>query len=679
MLIIKQIPNRKHAVIILFLMISGILTAQNNEPDTIPVSNSRISDSSFIIIDSVNILLNNQSDSIIPITIDTSSNPVDSLSVTYFEGNIENMKLHKFSYIDTNTYHYQKFDPLNLNNGLYSTLSNIGLAANNFVYTPTLSTSYFTGSEVFNKYLYKNTEVKYYKLYVPYTELNYVMGSKKEQNFNVIFTRELFKRFTFGLDFALNNSPPNTSPYNRSAVNNQRYFFTAQYYTENKRYGVLANFLHNTIDVQENGGIIDDSSFIGNSNLDRRIIPINLELANNRIKEGGFFVEQYFNILAPESKNDSIKRKIKPGNISYSFRYQRNRKYYSDDNSDFSFYTNHSAPIDSASTFDSLTQLKIVNTFKWSNIGYHENPKEKIFYMFLGASHSYIEQLMPYDSVRLKYSQLSTFGGVAFNFGRSFHLNAAANYVFGDYNQDDYSINVTLKQYLGTEFRNIGYLNFGLDFVNKTPSWYFNNYQSNYYRWSNSFKKEKYLIISGSYNYKQMSAGAKFFTINNYTYFNDSIRPEQIEKAETMIQLFAEGTVPLNKFGINTRIVYQTTSQPNIIRFPSLSGTIDMYFRSPIFKKAAILQTGFQITYFSDFYANAYMPALREFYIQNEVKIGNYPYADFYLTLMVKRARLFFKMAHFNSYFGNYDYFLAPHYPARDARFYFGASWRFHD
>ncbi|NQU34487.1 MAG: hypothetical protein HQ521_14745 [Bacteroidetes bacterium] len=679
-------------VIVLLLLTQCVINAQII--DTIPSndtifsvsdtsvarSHNNIADTSFNIIDTISSIdssyYGNESSNIL---IDSILSPIDSLIVYYFEGTIENLKLNNFSHIDTNTYDFQRFDPLNVNNGLYSTLSNIGLAANNLVYTPTLSTGYYLGSSVFTNYIYHNDKVEYYKLFVPYTELNYVMGSKKEQNLNIVFTRKIFDGFTFGLDFTLNNSPPNRSPYLRSAVNDQRFYFTSQYYTKNKRYGVIANYLNNTIDVQENGGIEYDSIFTDNIEPDRRIIPINLADAQNKIKQSGFFIEQYFNILGPENKNDSVKRKIEPGNISYSFRYRRNRMFYSDNSTDSSFYFNNLPPLDSVSTFDSLTQVQIENTFRWSNIGYHENPKDKIFYMFLGASHNYITQQMPYDSVKTSYSQLTAFGGVAFNFGRSFHLSGNANYVFGDYNQDDYSVTVLLEQYLGTKERNIGYLNFGLDFTNKTPNWYYNNYQSNYYRWSNNLKKEKYLILSGSYHYKQLSAGAKFFTIENYTYINDSIRPMQIEKAETMLQVFAEGTIPLNKFGINTRVVYQTTSQPNIIRFPSITGTIDIYFRSPIFKKAAILQTGFQVMYFSEYYADAYMPELRLFYVQDKIKIGNYPYADFYLTLMVKRARLFFKMAHFNSYLGNYNYFLAPNYPARDARFYFGASWRFHD
>ena len=656
--------------IVVFLLIPSILNAQNVEPtNSIDTTNTNT--------DSIQFTTQPKDSTII--LSDSILSASDSLLVTYFKGSIENMKLNRFSYIDTNTYHFQQFNPLHRNNGLYSTLSNIGLAAKDLVYSPTLSTGYYLGSSAFTKYLYHNKNVKYYNPIVPYTEIRYVMASNREQNLNVIFTREIFKGFTIGLDYALNFAPSNRSPYLRSGINDQRAFFTTQYYTKNKRYGLIANYLRNKIAVEENGGIKYDSIFEDNLEKDRRVIPVNLMKAENMVKQTGFFIEQYFNLLPPKRKSDSVKRKIDPGNISYSFRYRRNQMIYTDGDTLTPFYIGHDAPLDSVSTYDSLYQSEFKNTLRWSNIGYHENPKDKIFYIYIGASHSIIKQMLPHDSVTSNLTQLTPFGGIAFNFGRSFHLNVDINYVFGNYNQDDYSINAVLNQYLGNEARNIGFLKFGLNITNKTPHWYYNNYQSNYYRWSNNLKKEKYLILTGSYKYKQFSVGAKFYTIENYTYLNDSVRPRQIDKGESLLELFAEGTIPINKFGINTRVVYQTTSQPNIIRVPALSGVLDIYFRSPIFKSAAVLQTGFQITYFSEYYADAYMPELRLFYLQNDKKIGNYPYMDFYLTLMVKRARMFFKVAHFNSYFGDYRYYLAPNYPARDSRFCFGVSWRFHD
>ncbi len=603
----------------------------------------------------------------------------DSLTVIYFMGDIENRKLNNYDYIDTNTYNFQRYNPLHLNNGLYSTLSNIGLAAKNLVYTPTLSPSYFMGSSVFSNFLYHNSDVRYYSPYVPYTELNYVMGANHEQNFNVVFARKISRGITFGLDYALNFSPTNSSPYLRSGVNDQRIYITTQYYTKNMRYGLIANYLRNKVVAEENGGLKYDSIFEDNIESDRRIIPVNLMNAQNMVKQSGFFIQQYFNILSPISNKDSIKRKIDAGNISYSFRYRRNQMIYTDADSLTSFYIGNSTPLNTVSTYDSLFQEEFQNTFRWSSIGYQKNKKEQIFYMYMGATHSYIKQTLPYDSISATYSQITTFGGVEFNFGESFHLNADTRWVFSGYNQGDFRIKGTLIQYLGNKEKNIGFFNFGVDFSNRTPNWYYNKYQSNYYRWSNSLKKERQLLLSGSYNFHQLSFEAKFYTFGNYTYLDDSIRPQQIDRGETVLQLTANGTIPLHKFGINLRTVYQTTSQPSIIRLPKLSGVMDIYFRSFIFKKAAVLQTGFQFTYFSEFYADAYMPELRLFYLQNDKKIGNYPYADFYVTLMVKQVRLFLRMAHFNGYFGNYRYYLAPNYPAQDARFYFGASWRFHN
>ena len=689
-----------YTITVLFFLLIGNLVSSNTfaqseiiledsinqvKPDTINIGDTLDStqkQDSIIILDTLNIVesrtLLNLTDSSL-ILGDSASSWQDSLKVVYYTGSIENFKLNRFTYIDTNTYDCQNIgNPLLTDQKLYATLSNIGEASRNIVFTPILTEGFYTGLETFSPYMYNVKDVKYYRQFVPYTEINYSMGSKKEQNFNVIFSRHIFKGLIIGIDFALNFSPSNESPYSRSGSNDQRVCATAQYFTPNKRYGLIANFIHNNLKVLENGGITNDSLFENNFETDRRIIPVNLSSTENFIRTSGFFVEQYFNIISPKNKSGKL-RKIDPGNVSYSVNYQTNKFLYTDEKGYSSFYYNNSVPIDSTYTYDSLYQSKFENTFKWSNLGYQDDPASKIFYMYLGISYSQFKQTLPQDSVVLSYSQTKTFGGIAFNFGKSFLLDADAYYITGNYNQGDYGLNGTLRQYLGNINRNIGYLKFNLNLISRMPNWYFNNYNSNLYRWSNNFNKENYLMISGSYNFKSFSTGVKFTTVGNYTYLNDSIRPEQLSKGETILQIFAEGKIPLNKFGIETRVFFQQTSQPNVIRVPNFTGIIDLYFRTPIFKKAGTIQTGFQITYFTEYYAYDYMPELRMFYLQNEKMIGNYPYADFYFTLMVKRARLFFKLSHFNSYFRNYSYYLTPHYPAQDAYFRFGISWRFHD
>ncbi len=89
------------------------------------------------------------------------------------------------------------------------------------------------------------------------------------------------------------------------------------------------------------------------------------------------------------------------------------------------------------------------------------------------------------------------------------------------------------------------------------------------------------------------------------------------------------------------------------------------------------VQIGFDVTYYSSYYADAYMPALGLFYRQNQKLVGNYPFADFFLNMKVKHVRFFFKTEHLNS--GLVPVYLVPNYPAPDRAVKVGVSWVFYD
>lgn len=637
-----------------------------------------INDTSFIKSDSLNIQ-DSTATGVKPPPLPREVLPVltkaDSLRVSYFIGSIDSLKSEAFHPIDTSILRFHQYDPLKFGNQFYSTLSNIGLVHKNFVYTPHFTTGYNLNSLMFDKYMYFNSEVEYYQQVIPYTDLRYTMGPKKEHNFYLIFSRELFRGFSIGIDLGIIQSP---GEYTNSKSDDNKVFITGQYYTRNKRYGVIANYLRDKIEVQENGGITNDSIFEYNLQPDRAIMPVNLSNDKNLVIQSGFYIEQYFNLLKPKSKNDSTTRKIDAGNISYAIQYQRNQKIYTGDPMD-AFYAPYAPAIDSSTTFDSLSQIRLRNTFKWSNQGYSADKLSEVFNLSFGAHYDFIEQTLPYDSVKTNLNQIIPFAGISLKLFKSSYLKANANLIFGDYNGGDFNINVELDQFLGTELWNLGQLHVQLNLTSQMPSWFYSEYQSNRFRWSNDFEKENILKIAAAYQYKFLEAGFNFTTLNNYTYLNDSVKPQQYESPFTVLQVFAQGNIPIKKFGVDTRLIYQVSSNSDILRIPMFVGIMNIYFRSEIFKKAATLQTGFQLNYFTSYLADAYMPELRRFYIQNEKKIGNYLYADVYVTLQVKRASLFIKYSHFNSYFGNYTYYMAPHYPARDARFYFGAAWRFHD
>ncbi len=605
---------------------------------------------------------------------DSVSEAVDSTSVKYYTATTDSLRQYKLHFIDTTITSFHNYDPITRNYGIYATLSNIGTAHKNRIFTPYGCNGFLVHNTTYKHYMLWNENVKYYLPKIPFTEIWYVMGPKKEQNLEVTFSREIYKGFIFGMDILMFNSP---GAYQNNKTDDKSIYMTGQYFTKNKRYGIIANYIHNKLILNENGGITNDSVFENNLETDRRVVPVNLTTAQNMVKEAGFYLEQYFNLLKPERKTDSTHRKIDAGHVSYSLQYQRNQMIYTDKQPVSDFYNGYAPPLDSAKTYDSAYQMMLRNRFKWSSLGYNDDKLSRVFNIYFGADYDHIELTLPYDSVKNIYNQMSPFGGININILKSAFLEATGNIIMGGYNSGDFSIKGKLTQYLGTKYRNAGKLKLGLEISSRMPAWYFSHYKSNRFRWNLNLKKENYLVIDGSYSIKNVEAGLHFYTVSNYTFLNDTVFPEQVENAETVMQIFAKGKIALNKFGIDGKVTYQTTSRPNVIKLPLFAGTVNVFYKTPAFHNAAIFQGGLQLTYFTNYYADAYMPELRLFYNQNEKQIGNYLYADAYLTLKIKRARLFFKARNFTGYFEGYRYYGSPHYPALDPGFYFGVSWKF--
>jgi hypothetical protein len=74
---------------------------------------------------------------------------------------------------------------------------------------------------------------------------------------------------------------------------------------------------------------------------------------------------------------------------------------------------------------------------------------------------------------------------------------------------------------------------------------------------------------------------------------------------------------------------------------------------------------------------NSYNPVISEFYLQNDQEFGGYPLFDFFVNFRVRTMRVYFKLEHFNSGFGEYNYYSAPTYPYRDFVIRFGLVWNF--
>lgn len=607
----------------------------------------------------------------------------DSMRVYYFTKNFSNLYLGELQVVDTVLSFSTFFDPLDNAFLMYHTLTNAGTASKLLNYKMDADIGFDISIPAFENYLKSTKSIKYYDPYLPYSQVKYTMGGKKEQQLKVRFGRQFLPRFFISLDFDLLNSP---GPYKNNKTNNTSLMISARYNSKNERYGATGYYFHNKLEIQENGGITNDSTFTLNLEDDRRVVAVNLEKAQNTVKTAGFGVGQYFNLSKPKIiyEDDTIVKKprIQIGRINYNFDYQRNRILYYDKTPLAAFYNPYDATLDSTITSDSTTQLMLKNRIEWNTLSYKKFENNIPFYLYIGAEHGYFENKHHHsDTVQIEkkiYNNLTPYAGIIINLFKATRISGEAKIITNGYHSGNFSIHGNWLQYLGTSKKNIGSLFFDVIFKNESASWFYESYSSNHFRWVNNFDPSICLNLEAGYKHKYFSVGIAQKTIDKYVYLNELAHPEQIGGTVNIREVYTQFNVPVWKFSFIGSLRYQQSDNESVLHLPTISSKLKICFSQPLLKGKAILQPGVTIQYFTKYYADAYMPALHAFYWQDDVKIGNYPFLDVYIAMKIKRANLYIQYSNIYALAGNYEYFSTPHYPMRDNRFYFGINWRFY-
>ena len=606
----------------------------------------------------------------------------DSTNVKYFTQNLNNLTLGSIYTWDTTTLLTSFYDRLEDPYKIYQTLSNSGLAHKDINFTFPCKLGFNTEHPSFSSYLHTLDNIKFPITLQPFTNITYMMGDKKEQHLDVLFCREFLPRFFITLNYDIDFSP---GLYKRSKSQNSFFNGNFRYNTKNERYGISGYYFHDKINIQENGGIVDDNTFIKDLESDKSIISVNITNATNLIKSSGFALDQYFNILSPNIKDirDTTykKNKIGIGRINHHFSYQNNKYVYDDSNPLSYFYQNFDPVIDSTRTFDSIHFYNIKNVIYWNTLGYKKYNDDIPFYLTLGLEHNYTHHAGYYDYItkerfnKQNLSNLRVNAGIIVNILKSTRITANTQIITTGYQAGDFFIEGQWKQFLGTSRKNFGVLKFDVNFNRQSADWFEEYYYSNNFRWDNDFKPSTSLLLHGSYELPFLEIGIKHTNINNYIYFGTDARPQQHSENIGVSSLYTTFCVNLNRLEFIGFASLQTTNT-DVIHIPTFQGKIKLAYNITLVKNISSMQPSIAVNYFTKYYADAYMPALRTFYLQNDVEVGNFPYIDLCVTFKIKRANIFVQYTNMYSLTKYNAYFTTPHYPMRDSRFCLGVNWR---
>lgn len=601
------------------------------------------------------------------------------------------------SFIENSLYNFPKY--LNKNN-----LGNNGLAFNDLSYSPSISNyiGFNYSKNNYINYFFTPTNFKFYNTRSPYTDLFYIIGSKKEQLFKMVFSYNVKKNWNITADFSRIRSE---GFYLRQNTNHNFIAFSSNYKSLNNRYYLLASIIYNNAKNSENGGIINEDSVRFNSELtNKKLIGVNLSNAKRVTINRSIYFKQYLN-LGNKSQDIATLRAILPeSRITLATLYEDNILKYEDEMPWSGYYP--AIYYDSTRTFDSTYQRKFENELAWKRVN---NKKHRGFKDILGIEMNIKHQLIkvnqrelfkvsdisvPHGLINTKQEQIDTAlsniiaGGGFFNTYSKNKLwwNLCAKYALRGYNKGDYYIGAILKKALKDS---LNFLFFKVEEKLQTADYIYSHYVSNHFKWNNNFGKMKERHASVHFEIKKynLALSATYRDYTNVFYFNDSAIAKQDTGSIPVLSFFLKKDFVYHNWHLNNKITYQNVPKSSVIRVPKLISEHSLYYENDVFKRAMRLQAGVSVFYPSAYYANAYMPATGQFYLQAKKMYGSYPFIDFFIAARIKTVRIFLKIDHLNSGLMESEkyklvqnnYILTPNYPINDRAFKFGVSWIFYD
>jgi hypothetical protein len=595
--------------------------------------------------------------------------------------------------VDTSIFKIHSMDPTFLKGYSYTYLSRFGYPLESNVGTERLEyRDVFLPANSFLPYIQDSRYNFFFNTNKPFTSLTYKTSGNsqdKEDFLQVLHTQNPGKKVNFGV---LYNNYSCFSRYDiqKSSDHVASFFFryTGTYYNN------YSLFYLNSFTIQENGGIKADSS-LDYVNGTVTGMDVNLQKATSVFKRIGFnsLNELKFSCFASENDDSTSERKKDYGSLVYNFNYEKNKRQYTDQNTDF-YYGNYHNGTDYSSdsvVINKLSNKVLLNSPDLSK--YLPNLRlalthDVYFQEFSTPADTFFYNRSTITHISNKTNFSSTWWTVDISQKfRQFWWHFIWDSYFLGYGIGDQSIKSTIKMFADKK-QSIALTMRGTWDL-KTPSYFYDSYYSNHYIWFTKFNREKRQLLSviASVKKPEVYLAFDYITLFDYIFLNKEAYPEQ--QTNSPIHLFslsAFSRIDLWKFIFENRIVYQQSST-NLIHIPSLIFYNSTNFQHVIhFFTGGRLYTklGFDIYYQTAFYPDAYNPSAGLFYVQNEKdvksrKIGNYPIVDVHLTFKIKNVSFFFKYFHANAGLNGPREFTAFHYPLQPTIFSYGINWLFYD
>lgn len=513
-------------------------------------------------------------------------------------------------------------------------------------------------------------DVKYYDVKTPTATFVYHNSMRNGAALKSTYTQNIGKRFNFAIEYMGLRSQ---GLYRNSLASNNNTLFSGHYITKKGNYEIFAHYLHQNVNNQENGGISDDELFqTGDSDYrNRQNAQVNLASTSSQFSYRRYYLSHQFTPFNSEKF---------PFRIRHTIFHQGNKYFYHQDALEPYWYTNED---------------ELISGFPLSTKKYSDNLSNTVslvldnekFKLDAGVRYQMLkfgieEGIVVNDVVwptEIKENRIGAVGNLQVKLWDKVQLNSFLEFSNGS----EFGTYVKTTNNLKFEPIKDYFVNAKVNFQSVYPTFNYllnTSVYKNFNYYLQDAKNQTITEIGGNINLKWFKTElfVNYFRIDNYTYFDSSAAPKQSETPLNISQIGGDATFSYGNFHLNTRLQFQNAlTNKDLYPMPGFIGRANIFYQTHAFKKAAEIQAGIKVYYFSKFASRDYFPVLNEYILPNanSFSIGGQPIADVYFNMKVKKMFFFIEGQQIGTLASHNKAYAFPHYPVYDFRLNIGIVW----
>jgi hypothetical protein len=571
---------------------------------------------------------------------------------------------------DTAVWDFHRYAPMQRLQNTYQDLGVVGTAMRPLFYNDPSIIGARSGFTVFDPYFFEGAQFRYYDTKSPFSSFKIVWGGQGRSTTEVLYTRNINPRWNFGFNlqnFSVDKQVARSGRNDRNVMS-VYYDVHTSYQSENEKYQLLMNFRRKRHRQIETGGINVDGPNVPISEYFLEDVVNNLNTAESvdlrtnlhlfhQYKVGQFL--QAYHSLDRGKQMNTFRADFRPGRDPISF---------------FNVIE-----LDSIQTADRAKFTELNNEF-----GIKGNTPH-FFYSFYYRVRD----------VNFRYYQLNA-DTLAFNPKR------LENYVGGQIRLSLDSTNMLIGK---AEYELSGTYKLSARLASKwgeasysiaqyEPSLLLQGYRGNHNSWNNNFGFVTTNQIKGRLDLRYKSIliqpGLHYQWVNKFVYLRQVSSVPNTQQvvpvqATSNFQVVApSGTLQFDvfkRFRVVGSATYSLVTGPSADAFPvpEWFTNAQVSYSNIIFDGNLDFQLGVDFNWLSPYKAQAYMPSIQQFYVQEEFTTPNYASIDVFANFKINRGRVFIKYVNLTQAILGKGVMAAPYYRGQISVLDFGFDWLLFD